>query len=142
VTPNNTNGGSNFDSTRGVFDPAVVGEYLSWTGRKGGPLVTSDNETTRSDLRLYESDKNTTMRALFAQGSEFLDTCVGLMRRTMDTVPSGVQLGDVVEPLNVKPMNVTYDFGLDGKLKLSGKIRVRGDVHNRTDYHLWLTSFH
>lgn len=28
VTPNNTNGGSNFDNTRGTFDPAVLGEYL------------------------------------------------------------------------------------------------------------------
>ncbi|KAJ6193359.1 heme peroxidase [Bipolaris maydis] len=125
VTPNNTNGGSNFDTTRGVFDPNVLGEYVHWTGNRGGPLVTSHNETMNSDLRLYESDGNVTMRALLAQGPAFLDTCVELMRRAIDTVPSHVQLGDVVTAIPVKPINVTYDYSrVDGKLVLSGKIRV------------------
>jgi hypothetical protein len=124
VTPNNTNGGSNFDTTRGVFDPNVLGEYLHWTGNKGGPLVTSHNDTMNSDLRLYESDKNATMRALFAQGTGFLDTCVDLMGRAIDTVPAGVQLGEPINPIPVKPINVTYDFGADGELVLSGKIRI------------------
>ncbi|KAL6154728.1 hypothetical protein ACJQWK_01026 [Exserohilum turcicum] len=75
VTPNNTNGGSNFDTTRSIFDPRVVAEYLNGTGSRGGPLVTSYNETMNSDLRLYESDNNDTMRALFASGAGFLDTC-------------------------------------------------------------------
>jgi hypothetical protein len=150
VTPNNTNGGSNFDTTRGVFDPNVVGEYVHWTGNKGGPLVTSHNETMNSDLRLYESDNNATMRALFAQGPAFLDTCVELLRRTIDTVPSGVQLGDVVTAIPVKPVNVTYDYSkTNGKLMLSGRIRVltaAGDQtlnsltlrmgHDETDTHL------
>ncbi|KAK1910799.1 hypothetical protein P3342_008679 [Pyrenophora teres f. teres] len=56
VTPNNTNGGSNFDTSRAVFDTKVVGEYVHWTGNKGGPLVTSYNDSMNSDLRLYESD--------------------------------------------------------------------------------------
>ncbi|RMZ68046.1 WSC domain-containing [Pyrenophora seminiperda CCB06] len=124
VTPNNTNGGSNFDTSRGVFDPKVVGEYVHWTGNKGGPLVTSHNDTMNSDLRLYESDKNATMRALLAQGDGFLDTCVELMGRAIDTVPSGVQLSQTITPMSVKPVNVTYDFGTDGKLILSGKVRV------------------
>ncbi|KAH4957435.1 hypothetical protein HBI26_100720 [Parastagonospora nodorum] len=124
VTPNNTNGGSNFDSTRGAFDPAVLGEYLHGTGKRGGPLVTSNNVTTRSDLRLYESDQNATMQALFAQGDTFLDTCVGLFNRMMNTVPTGVQLGPVIEALAVKPINVTFDFDAHGKLKLSGKFRI------------------
>ena len=75
VTPNNTNGVSNFDTTRSIFDPRVVAEYLNGTGSRGGPLVTSYNETMNSDLRLYESDNNDTMRALFASGAGFLDTC-------------------------------------------------------------------
>ena len=125
VTPNNTNGGSNFDTTRGVFDPLVVSEYVHWTGNKGGPLVTSFNESMNSDLRLYESDNNATMRALFGQGPAFLDTCVELMRRAIDTVPSGVKLGDVITAIPVKPVNVTYDYSkTDGKLVFSGKIRV------------------
>jgi hypothetical protein len=124
VTLNNTNGGSNFDTTRGAFDPNVLGEYLNWTGNKGGPLVTSNNITARSDLRLYESDQNATMRALFAKGDDFLDTCVDLMGRAMNTVPAGVQLGQTIDAIPVKPINVTFDFDADGRLKLSGNVRV------------------
>lgn len=124
VTSNNTNGGINFDSTRAAFDPVVVQEYLSWTGQKGGPLVTTNNVTTRSDLRLYESDNNATMRSLLAQGAGFLDTCVDLMGRAMNTVPSSVHLSQPITALPVKPVNVTYSFGADGKLMLSGRIRV------------------
>ena len=124
VSPNNTNGGSNFDTTRGIFDPNVVGEYLNWTGNKGRPLVTSHNDTMNSDLRLYESDKNATMRALFAQGIGFLDTCVELMGRAIDTVPSGVELTEPISPMPVKPINITYDFDTDGRLMLSGKFRI------------------
>ena len=128
VTPNNTNGGSNFDTSRAVFDANVVAEYVHWTGNKGGPLVTSYNDSMKSDLRLYESDGNATMRALLAQGDGFLDTCVQLMARAIDTVPAGVQLGPQIMPLAVKPVNVTYEFGADGKLVLSGRFRVLNAV--------------
>jgi len=86
--------------------------------------VTSNNVTTRSDLRLYESDQNATMNALFAQGDAFLNTCVDLFSRMMNTVPTGVQLGPVIDALAVKPINVTFDFDAYGKLKLSGKFRI------------------
>jgi hypothetical protein len=69
------------------------------------------------------------MRALFAQGTEFLDTCVDLMGRAMNTVPSGVQLREVISAMSVKPINVTYDFGWDGLLKLSGTIRILTEAH-------------
>lgn len=124
VSPNNTNGGANFDSTRGVFDPIVVREYLSWSGQKGGPLVTSFNESSRSDLRLYESDGNTTMEALRAQGDGFLDTCIQLLGRVMNTVASGVILKDPIDAMDIKPVNVTYGFETHGKLSLTGFIRV------------------
>ncbi|KAI4949473.1 hypothetical protein J4E91_005212 [Alternaria rosae] len=124
VTLNNTNGGSNFDTTRGVFDPNVLGEYLNGTGNKGGPLVNSYNDTMNSDKRLYESDKNATMHTLFAQGVGFLDTCAELMGRAINTVPAGVQLSESITVMPVKPFNTTFDFGQDGKLTLSGKIRI------------------
>lgn len=129
VTANNTNGGIDFDTTRGVFDPRVVHEYIDWTGHMGGPLVTTDNVTTQSDLRLYESDGNATMRALYAQGIGFLDTCVNLLGRMMNTVPAGVKLGEPIQPMDIKPINVTYDFGSDGKLRFSGRIRVSRFSH-------------
>ena len=125
VTPKNTNGGSNFDTTRTEFDTKVVHEYIDWTGNRGGPLVTTDNITTRSDLRLYESDGNATMQALYDSGDGFVDTCVDLMGRMINTVPEGVDLGPLISPMVIKPVNVTFDIDRQGGLMLSGKIRVR-----------------
>ncbi|KAI0414045.1 heme peroxidase [Xylaria grammica] len=131
VSAHNTNGGIDFDATRGSFDAAVVREYVDGTGGLGGPLVTSFNETSRSDLRLYESDGNATMRALYARGEAgFLDACVGLLGRVLDTVPAGVALRDVVRPMAVKPVNVTWDVGADGELVLSGRIRILTQAPN------------
>ncbi|KAK8088521.1 heme peroxidase [Apiospora hydei] len=126
VTPTNTNGGSNFDSTRGAFDPLVVHEYIDSTGSRGGALVTSFNETARSDLRLYESDGNQTMRGLYDMTTEaFQDTCAELLGRMIDTVPSGVRLRDAIAPMAIKPVNVTWDFnGETDRLVLSGNIRI------------------
>lgn len=125
VAPNNTNGGSNFDTSRAAFDTKVVHEYIDWTGNRGGPLVTTDNITTRSDLRLYESDGNATMQALYDVGDGFIDTCVDLMGRMINTVPAGVDLGPAISPMEIKPINVTFDLDGEGGLELSGKIRVR-----------------
>jgi len=124
VTPHNTNGGVNFDTTRGQFDSRLVKEYVEWTGQRGGALVTTDNVTTRSDLRLYESDGNSTMQALYAKGDGFLDTCVDLMSRMINTVPTAVKLGNPIEAMHVKPVNVSYDFDETDQLILSGNIRV------------------
>ncbi|KAK6953312.1 hypothetical protein Daesc_005614 [Daldinia eschscholtzii] len=124
ITPNNTNGASNFDDTRAVFDPAVVHEYIDNMGARGGALVTSFNESSRSDLRLYESDGNKTMLELYAQGNEFQDTCVDLLSRMLNTVPSGVKLQPEIAPSLIKPINVTWDVTSDGQLTLSGKIRM------------------
>ena len=124
VTPNNTNGGVNFDSTRGLFDTLVVGEYLHGTGNEGGPLVTSFNETSRSDLRLFESDGNETMWKLYEQGEGFLITCVEVMRKMINTVPDHVELKAPISPMDVKPINVTWDFEPNDSLVLKGTIRV------------------
>jgi hypothetical protein len=123
VTSTDTNGGINFDSTRGAFDPLVVHEYIDWTGNRGGPLVTTDNETDRSDLRLYESDGNATMQALYDQGDGFQDTCVDIMGRMINTVPAGVTLGEPLQALSVKPVNASFDL-VDGQLVFAGKIRL------------------
>jgi len=92
VTPNNTGGGINLDNTRGVCDPNVVSEYLDGTGNQGGLLVTSFNVISRCDIRLYESGNNATMIELRKQGLGLLDTCVTLLQRMLETVPSGVVL--------------------------------------------------
>ncbi|TVY44967.1 WSC domain-containing protein [Lachnellula occidentalis] len=124
VSANNTNGGVHFDSTVATFDTAVVHEYLNGTGNAGGPLVTSFNISSRSDLRLYESDDNVTMISLAKSGNVFFDTCVDLFQRMLDTVPAGVVLSDIVAPMAVKPINATLDFDNDGNLIFTGYIRI------------------
>ncbi|TVY30360.1 WSC domain-containing protein [Lachnellula hyalina] len=124
VSENNTGGGIHFDSTVATFDTLVVHEYLNGTGNAGGPLVTSFNVSSRSDLRLYESDNNATMTSLANQGNGFFDTCVNLFQRMLDTVPTGVVLSDVIEPMPLKPINATLDFDNDGNLIFTGYIRT------------------
>ncbi|KAE9370808.1 heme peroxidase [Stipitochalara longipes BDJ] len=124
VTSDNLAGGIHLDSTVATFDPLVVHEYLNGTGQAGGPLVTSFNVSSRSDLRLYESDNNATMIALGNQGEGFLNTCVGLLKRMIETVPGNVVFSDVISPVAVKPINATLDFDAHGNLVFSGYIRV------------------
>jgi hypothetical protein len=104
VTPNNTAGGIHFDDTVAVFDDHVVQEYVHSTGQRGGPLVTSFNVSSRSDLRLYESDGNATMIRLASQGTGFLKTCVELLQRMIETVPKAVVLSDIITP---RPSNLS-----------------------------------
>ncbi|KAI0158623.1 heme peroxidase [Pestalotiopsis sp. NC0098] len=137
VTPNNTNGGSNFDTSRAAFDPRVVHEYIDGTGQLGGPLVSSFNDTSRSDLRLYESDGNATMQNLYDMGDCFQDVCVDLLGRMINTVPASSVLLDPITPFPVKPINITWDFdsndNSNDKLMLSGKIRVLTHDVNETE---------
>jgi hypothetical protein len=124
VSPNNTAGGIHFDSTVDVFDTLVLNEYLDSTGNQGGPLVTSFNVSSRSDLRLYESDKNVTITKLRNQGKGFFNTCISLFQRMIETVPRGVALSDVVSPMSIKPINASLDFDIDSNLVFNGYIRV------------------
>jgi len=125
VSKDNTNGAVHFDETVAVFDPLVVQDYVDGTGNQGGPLVTSFNVSSRSDLRLYASDGNETMVGLKNQGPQgFSDTCTGLLRRMIETVPEFVQLSDVLEPLVVKPVNATFDISTNGTLDFTGFVRV------------------
>jgi hypothetical protein len=42
----------------------------------------------------------------------------------IDTVPRGVKLTDVLEPLPVKPIDVIFNRRADGSLVLGGRVRV------------------
>lgn len=144
VTVNNTNGGLHFDSTVDVFDTDVLNEYLDGTGNAGGPLVTSFNESSRSDLRLYESDGNATMIALQESGQDgFFATCSTLLRRMVETVPSNVVLGEVVSPQFIKPVNASFSFDSGGNVLFSGYIRVSSLFRQlRTKYNLERDPWH
>jgi len=123
VTPN-TAGGIHFDDTVDVFDDHVVQEYVSSTGQQGGLLVTSFNISSRSDLRLYESDGNATLIKLASQGIGFLNTCNNLLQRMIEVVPKEVVLSDIISPQTVKPVNATLDLDSSGNLLFPGSIRV------------------
>ncbi|KAF8320733.1 heme peroxidase [Clavulina sp. PMI_390] len=138
VTANNTGGGINFDSTKGVFDINVVNEYLTGTGQRGGPLVTTANVTVQSDLRLFTSDKNVTMKALSSAGaSAFATTCSNLFAQMINTVPKGVTLTDAITPMAVKPVNVSLSVDDNGVLSVSGYIRysAKGASNYGTTYY-------
>jgi hypothetical protein len=124
VTPNNTGGGEDFDTTPVNFDINVVHEYLTGEGQGGGPLVTTANVTVRSDLRLYESDRNATMKTLGQSREYFFSRCNQLFEKMINTVPREVQLSDVIQPASVKPVNVTFDIESNNTLRISGYIRV------------------
>ncbi|KAF9470970.1 heme peroxidase [Pholiota conissans] len=86
-----------FDTTE-KYDPAVVTEFLDGTTQN--PLVVS-NVTLASDLRIFSSDGNATMKNM-ATASSFADTCSSMLERMINTVPSDTQLTDEIQLLPVK----------------------------------------
>ncbi|KAJ7155090.1 heme peroxidase [Mycena filopes] len=133
VTPNNTGGGIHFDSTPDVFDANVLVEYLEGTGQRGGPLVTTDNVTVRSDLRLFLSDGNATLQGLAASPLTLLPTCVSLLTRMINTTPAGVRLTDIIIPNAVKPVNISLTVDRSGNLQFSGFIRLLSPAFGSRD---------
>ena len=55
----------------------------------------------------------------------FKATCGSLLTRMLDTVPAGVELSEVIEPLPIKPQDMVLTFMGDGTLQLTGTVRVR-----------------
>jgi hypothetical protein len=52
-------------------------------------------------------------------------TCSTLFARMLDTVPRGVQLTEVVQPIAAKPNFFTMARYLNGTLGVSASVRVR-----------------
>lgn len=87
---------ASFDSTPAVFDNVGVNEYLTGTGKKGGPLVVGP-VATNSDLRIFKSDSNVTIRAM-SSASSFQNTCFTIFTKMINTVPSGTTLSAPIGP--------------------------------------------
>jgi hypothetical protein len=124
VSQDNMDGSTHFDSTPDVFEDQVGQEYISATGHVGGPLVTSFNVSSRSDLRLYSSDNNATIHKLATKSPSFLNTFANMPQRMIETVAKAAILSDIIPPQTVKPINVTPDLDPQGGLSLNGVIRV------------------
>ncbi|KAJ7913189.1 heme peroxidase [Mycena leptocephala] len=134
--PNNSESVSHFDTTNTHFDNNIATEYISGTTQN--PLVVGFNDTTNSDKRIFGSDGNVTMLSFANSPELFASRCSELFARMLDTVPSGVQLSDVITPLPVKPFDLT--FTLDGDvLQFSGRVRFWNltDNPNRVALLLW-----
>ncbi|KAK6587424.1 hypothetical protein PZA11_000714 [Diplocarpon coronariae] len=127
VSATNLDGGVAFDSTPAAVDSNVMTEYLNGTNGQGGPLVTSSNIAARSDLRLYSSDNNATIKAL---SQTFAQTCSALFEKMLNTVPRSVSLSDPVTPQTWKVTNLIYDISDDGSVRIEGLFRYlkTGDV--------------
>ncbi|KAF8186683.1 heme peroxidase [Pholiota molesta] len=88
-----------FDTTP-HFDTAIITEYLDGTTQN--PLVVpASNVSFASDLRIFASDGNVTMKSL-ASPTSFSDTCATMITRMLNTVPADTQLTDEIELLPVK----------------------------------------
>ena len=123
VGVNNAGGRISFDDTVANFDVDVIQQYVHGDGSRGGPLVTTTNKTVQSDLRLYSSDGNDTVRKLAQSSDRYRSTCTSLFTRMIETVPKGVQLTPVVDPTNIGFSNLTLNVDWSGKMTLSGFLR-------------------
>ncbi|PIL35211.1 hypothetical protein GSI_03001 [Ganoderma sinense ZZ0214-1] len=110
-----------FDSTPFTFDNKIATEYIH--GTTNNPLVVGHNDTTNSDKRIFGSDSNTTMSGFAADPASFRSACQSLLTRMLDTVPTTVQLTDVIDPLPVKPQEIALTYMGDGTFHLTGQIR-------------------
>ncbi|KAL0564056.1 hypothetical protein V5O48_017998 [Marasmius crinis-equi] len=110
-----------FDSTTGEFDNMVVTEYLS--DNTSNVLVVGPH-ATNSDMRVFSSDKNATMRKL-ANPDTFRTTCASILQRMIETVPSSVTLTEPIQPVDIKPMSIQLSVTSATTLSFRGFIRVR-----------------
>ncbi|KAK7040204.1 hypothetical protein VNI00_010010 [Paramarasmius palmivorus] len=122
-----------FDSTT-AFDNSVVVEYLD--GTTNNPLVVGPNATTNSDLRIFSSDGNVTMQSI-ASPQDFSKTCSSLLERMINTVPKGVGLSEVVEPIEYKVSEaMLYPNSEDG-FTLTTNLRILSTNPKRTVSMFW-----
>ncbi|MCQ6264028.1 hypothetical protein MLD55_19095, partial [Alcanivorax sp. MM125-6] len=91
-----------FDST-GNFDNKVVTEYLD--GSTQNPLVVTSNQTLASDLKIFISDANQTIRS-FADPNQYNSQCQTLLERMINTVAHGVSLTDEITMIPAKVHDV------------------------------------
>ncbi|KAJ7064042.1 L-ascorbate oxidase [Mycena amicta] len=115
-----------FDTTT-ALDNTVVREYLDGTTKN--PLVVDKNATLISDFRIFSSDGNVTMNKL-ADPETFDQTCSRVLAQMIDTVPSNVQLTDVIDPIPHKVDGVQLSIG-SSRLLLRASLRFLDQNDNR-----------
>lgn len=120
----NTNGSAPMDSSNGVFDNRVVTEYLDGTTRNPLVIKMGTARASNSDFVVFSSDKNATVKAM-TDLAVFKSTCKTVFEKMINTVPSGVTLGDAIAPYTVKPSQLQLSLTSSTIMTLTGYIRVR-----------------
>ncbi|KAJ7062950.1 heme peroxidase [Mycena amicta] len=124
ITQSNPDGVVHFDDTFDSFDNHIATQWVA--GTSVDPLAVGFNATTNSDARIFAADNNETMQAFAADPNFFQAQCGLLLERMLNTVPNTVELSDVIDPLPIKPFELTLTLGSDGRLTLGGYIRIFG----------------
>ncbi|EFX04208.1 L-ascorbate oxidase [Grosmannia clavigera kw1407] len=128
---------SHFDNTT-HFDNDVVIDYMS--DNTSNPLVVGPDVGKNSDLAVFNADGNKTMNRL-TDATTFQDTCLTMLERMINTVPSTVKLTDPLTPYPIKPANLVLKLSDNGaNLTFSGQIRVL--VTNRDSTKIESLSLH
>lgn len=109
-----------------MFDNLGVQRYLSGTGKAGGPLVTTSNAAFRSDLGIFSSDGNATIRAMAASQTAFENACFPIFEKMINTVPKNVNLSDIIGPRQWITMESHLDLTSAGVPTYSGTIGTYG----------------
>ncbi|KAM0525616.1 hypothetical protein ACHAPE_000325 [Trichoderma viride] len=134
IVPNPPNTGTDnmvdFDTTGNDFDNKVATEFIANVTQN--PLAFGQNETTRSDFRIFNADGGKAISQLADSNDYFLSTCTTMLERMINTVPRGVKLMDVLKPIAVKPRNLFVTPNADGTLYVNGFIRIANTTADAT----------
>ncbi|KAK4081296.1 CAZyme family AA2 [Trichoderma aggressivum f. europaeum] len=115
-----------FDTTTDNFDNLVAKEFVGNVSQN--PLAFGQNETTRSDFRIFNADGGDMISQMASSNDFFLSTCNTMFERMLNTVPRDVQLTDVIEPLKIKPRKLSVTVNDDETLSITGFIRIVDDL--------------
>ncbi|KAH8883560.1 heme peroxidase [Thozetella sp. PMI_491] len=118
----NEEGTVTFDTTTNDFDNKVAIEFVGNVSQN--PLAFGQNETTRSDFRIFNLDGGKMISDMAASNDFFLSTCTDLLARMINTVPRGVVLSNVIQPVEVKPRDLRIDLAMNGTMTVSGNLRI------------------
>jgi hypothetical protein len=123
---NSMSGVDYFDDTPFKFDNAGVSAYLSGVGKAGGPLVSTGNKAFQSDKNIFESDGNTTIKAMATSQKSFENACFPIFEKMINTVPKTVTLSDPIGPSPWLTMWAFLDLTSTGVVTYSGTIATYG----------------
>ena len=87
------------------------------------PLIVGPDKTN-SDARVFAANGNDAMRTL-CQPAVSTDACAPVPQHMIDSVPSAVELSDVVEQYIIKPSALQPAHSSNGTLTVGERARVR-----------------